>query len=211
MKAKLQNYHNSVWKGKQDSNNEYYGLKSTAARLGKDFTESGSQASAGTKKRKLNKEKEAERILAKPKITPSVYETLDKKEEYDRKFKQAEKSKIATEKRQNAEMEKRDKIGNFQDKNFLQTQNSITSTYGDRELLNPNLLNKHQELRRIKSEFANEKLELQKRKSSQIGDLEKIKGLSFKSKSTYPHFVPTKEDIMVEKKEARDLLFTKSK
>lgn len=209
MKARLQNYHNKVWKGKQETSNEYYGLKSMAAALGKDLSVTVSQPNK--KQKKLKKEKEAERILAKPKITPSVYETLEKKEEYERKMKEAEKYKIETEKRYNQEMEKRDKVGSIQDKDFLQTQHSITSTYAERQLNNPNLLDKKEDLRRIKSEYENEKLELQKQRSSQIDQLEKQKGLTLKSKSTAPHFVPTKEDIMLEKKEARDLLFTQSK
>jgi hypothetical protein len=208
MKARLENYHKSVWKGKESGNTEYYGLRGLAAALGKDLTETSSTMSATTRQKKLNKEKEAERIQAKPKITPSVYETLDKKEEYEKKLKEAEKFKLETEKRYKEVTEKRDKIGTIKDQGFLEKQHSITATYADRALTNPNLLDKQEELRRIKSEFDDEKLQLQKQSSSQINQLEKLKGLSFKSKSTAPQFLPTKEDIMVERKEARDLIFT---
>lgn len=211
MKARLENYHKSVWKGKETGTTEYYGLRGLAAALGKDLTETSSTMSATTRQKKLNKEKEAERIQAKPKITPSVYETLDKKEEYERKLMEAEKYKFETEKRYKEVTEQRDKVGAIKDQGFLEKQHSITATYADRTLTNPNLLDKQEELRRIKSEFDDEKLQLQKQSSSQINQLEKLKGLTFKSKSTANQFLPTKEDIMVEKKEARDLIFTAGK
>lgn len=209
MKARLENYHKSVWKGKTTSDGEYYGLRSTAAALGKDISETSSQVTESRKKKKLKKEKEAERILAKPKITPSVYETLDKKEAYEKRLNDMEKYKMETEKRYNEEMSKREKLGRIKDKDFLQKQTSITSDYAARPLVNPNLLNKQEELRRIKSTFDDEKLSLQKQNSSQITELEKLKGLTFKSKSIADKsYIPTKADIMIEKKEARDLIFT---
>jgi len=49
---------------------------------------------------------------------------------------------------------------------------------------NPNILNEQEELRRIKTEYDEEKMEFHKQALSKINDLEKEKGLSFKSKTT---------------------------
>lgn len=211
MKARLENYYNKVWKGKAEPSKEYYGLRCTAANLKVGLSDTTSEVSANTKSKKLKKEKEAERILAKPKITPSVYETLEKKEAYEKKLQEAQKYKFETEKRYNEEMAKRQKRGDIIEKDFFEKQNSITSSILERPLLNPNLLNKQEELRRIKSEFEDGKLKLQKQASSKINELEKQKGVTLKSKTIAPNFMPTKEDIMIDKKEARDLIFATGK
>ena len=49
---------------------------------------------------------------------------------------------------------------------------------------NPNILNEQEELRRIKTEYDEEKMEFHKQALSKINNLEKEKGLSFKSKTT---------------------------
>lgn len=130
------------------------------------------------------------------------------KEEYERKQRTDQMQNLKTEKRHLDEQAKRELKGEIKDKEFLQTQYSITTSYADRNLVNPNLLDKQEELRRIRSEFEDAKLEKQKKDLSKLNALELQKGLSFKSKSSNPQFLPIKEDIIVDKKEARDLIFS---
>lgn len=125
--------------------------------------------------KKLAKEKEAERIQAGVKIHSNVLDTLDKKEEYERKIKEASDYKIETEKRFNEEMTKRDAKGAIKDKNFLKKQNTIIESIHERPLKNPNLIDKQEELRRNISEFEEDKLKKQKEQSKRISELEKNK------------------------------------
>jgi hypothetical protein len=180
MKAKLQNYSKSVWNGKDSVNTGYHGLRSMLIKN----QDGQSESTKNGKKKKLKKEKEAERILGQGKIHPDVLDTLDKKEEYERKLKETNDFKLQTEKRYNEEMAKRDAKGAIKDKDFLKRQLTITTTIPERALKNPNLLDKQEELRRFKSELEEDKLKKQKKQSSKISELEKQKGLSCKSKSS---------------------------
>lgn len=171
MKARLQNYSKSVWKGKDTNNTGYHGLRSMIAKNQDGLSETTTTG----KKKKLTKEKEAERIQAVAKIHSDVLDTLDKKEEYERKIKEANDYKLQTEKRYNEEMAKRDAKGAIKDKNFLKKQNTITESIHERPLRNPTLLDKQEELRRNISEFEEDKLKKQREQSNKISELEKNK------------------------------------
>ena len=207
MKSKLTNYSKSVWTGKPTSSG-WYGLRSAAAKLGvMPGDDTKSMTSSLSKTIKGNSAKEAERIQAKSKIVPQVVETIEKGDMLEKRRRDEENQKTQQEEKLRLETESRDKVAQIKDEGFSRTQQSIAMNYTNRNLANPNLLNKQEELRRIKSEFEDEKLKMQKNNSDMIAQLEKKKGVTFKSKSSNQQFLPVKEDIIVDKKEARDLIF----
>ena len=202
MKSKLTNYSKSVWTGKS-SQNEYYGLRSAAASLGQmPGDEAKSTTSALGKSKKGSSAKEAQRIQANGKIIPQVVATIEKGKIYGKRIKEEEEQRAQEEELIRVQNEEK-----FRDANFCKTQQSEAMNYTERNLVNPNLLDKQEELRRIKSELEDEKLKMQKNNSEVIAELERKKGVAFKSKSSNPQFLPIKEDIIVDKKEARDLIF----
>jgi len=228
MRAKIENYSNSVWKGKETGTTEYYGLKSTAAKLGKEFK--STTPHSGSNKQKLKKDKEAEQILAKSLVTEErrrakldkdkddiksltlkVFKTIDKRDTYQRKLDEDKKRRDEAERRFQEELHIRSKIGEIRDPEFHNVQKEIVNTYAERDLVNVNLLDKREELRKIKSELDHAVFEKQKSEAEKISNLEKEKGVLLKSKSIKPGFLPLKEDILMGTVNERDLLFNTEK
>ena len=173
MKTKLTNYSKSVWDGKDKNSIGYYGLKTLDSKSSKD---TDSYASSSLRKKKYIKEQEALRMQANQKILPQVCETLQKKKTFDAKIKREQSVRFENEMKEQEEIARRDVE--------VLDKDSPHFNHVERRVTNPNILNQQEELRRIKSQMDEEKIQLQRKQSSKISDLEKAKGVSFRSKKS---------------------------
>lgn len=134
-------------------------------------------------------------------------DSIDKRDQINKRLAEDEKRREEAEAIYLKELAKREKIGAINDPTFHEAQQDIVDSYKSRPLTNVNLMDKHEELRKIKSEFENDFLEKQKQNAKELSKLEKQKGVLLKSKSINPEYKPLKEDILIGTVSDRDILF----
>ncbi|CAI2365487.1 unnamed protein product [Moneuplotes crassus] len=176
MKARLTNYNKSVWKGKDSEAVGYYGLSSKKkSSLKKETTKSEKSTKAPAKTKRKKTQMEAERIQANPKIMNQVMEMLLKTDSKEKNQKKTQEEEVKAEQTKQQEVERKEI-------DLCTQPEGYEDLILERKVTNLNILNEKQELRRIKTEYDEEKISIQREASSKIDELERQKGVSFQSK-----------------------------